>query len=238
MPAPSQQQLLDRYGLALKIPISPDWLLDYIDDKLSLVSRHNHSIKPYSIDFFSTDLQRRAQQFGAKQPLAKAVGYQPSKPIKLIDATAGLGRDSFLLANLGCEVLMVERSTILAALLADALQRAEQQQAAWAKRVTLIHSDSTDLLAHWTEAIDTIYLDPMFPARKKSALVKKDMQILQGLLPHKEEPELLYTALASSAKRTVVKRPKHSEPLNGKQPNLQFPSKTHRFDVYLTTQNC
>lgn len=237
MRSAAQQQLLDRYGLALNIPVnkSHEWLLDYVDNKLSLLNRDNQALKPYAIDFFATDLKRRAEQFGAKQPLAKAIGYQTGKSVKVIDATAGLGRDSFLLANLGCHVTMIERSTVLAAMLSDALARAKEQHAEWAERLSLFHSDSISLLEHWPEPVDAIYLDPMFPARKKSALVKKDMQILQSLLDHNEEPELLTTARNTTAKRVVVKRPKGSPPLGDQKPDLNFPSKTHRFDVYINS---
>jgi 16S rRNA (guanine1516-N2)-methyltransferase len=201
------------------------------------VNFHDKQAKPFHIDFNDPALQKRMRQFGAKQLLAKAVGYKPGKPLKIIDATAGLGRDSLLLASLGCEVTMLEQSPVLAALLQEALEQSQQTPLAEiTNRLQLVHTDSAAFLKNYQQAVDTIYLDPMFPERKKSALVKKDMQILQDLIGHNDDNQnglLLESALAAGAKRVVVKRPRLGEVLPGPQPNLQFISKTHRFDTYI-----
>lgn len=245
-----QPELLARYPLDLHAPITSSWQLDLIDNKLSLLDTSNPQLNPFYIDFLATDLQRRKKQFGVKQLLAKAVGYKTNHPLTIIDATAGLGRDSFLLASLGCQVTMIERSAVLAALLEDAFARLRNAQAPEADRLTLIHADSKNYLntiaflphcrAGGTEAKvpDVIYLDPMFPERKKSALVKKNMQILQRLLGHSnDETGLLQCALATAVARVVVKRPKLSGFLANRKPSLQFISKTHRFDVYFNRQD-
>src|SRR5690606_5526316 len=106
----------------------------------------------------------------------------PHDHYKILDATAGWGRDSFILASLGFEVTMIERSPIVAVLLKDALKRAANNEAC--KRMHLIQDDAVHYLQPLAEKNrpDVIYLDPMFPARKKSALVKKEMALLQTLL--------------------------------------------------------
>jgi 16S rRNA (guanine1516-N2)-methyltransferase len=47
----------------------------------------------------------------------------------IIDATAGFGKDSLLLASLGCHITLLERSPLVAAMLADGWQRAAQEPA-------------------------------------------------------------------------------------------------------------
>jgi 16S rRNA (guanine1516-N2)-methyltransferase len=154
----------------------------------------------------------------------------------IIDATAGLGRDGFLLAAAGCRVRMFERNPVVAALLLDGLQRAGHSPAiaAITERIQLIAGNVLDYLAFLDEHPDVIYLDPMFPQRSKSAKVKQDLRLLQLLDDKSEEPEqLLQAALAVRPKKVVVKRPLKGPLLPGPHPSYMLKGKAVRFDVYV-----
>lgn len=186
------------------------------------------------VDFASKDIQKRLAG-GKSQDLAKAVGIgrgQVPYP-HVLDATAGLGRDAFVLASLGCNVHMLERHPLLAALLADALTRAQDNPATdeTAARLSLAAQDALDVLTAASIEHDVIYLDPMYPESNKKALPKKDMQVLRGLLGSDDASKLLEAALATQVPRVVIKRPKHAP--KTPPPNLSFAGKQTRFDVYV-----
>ena len=83
--------------------------------------------------------------------------------------------------------------------------------------------------------VDVVYLDPMFPERRKSAQVKKELQMLQMLATCEPSPEhLLTAALATAAKRVVVKRPRRAPCFTTRSPSHSLSGKTIRFDVYIT----
>lgn len=190
--------------------------------------------QPFQIDFLSGKLRYRADHAGLKNELlARAIGKKPKDNPIIVDATAGLGRDSFILASLGFRVTMLERSNELYDLLRDALNRASEEIPEIIERLTLIHTDSISWLKT-AEKPQIIYIDPMFPERKKSALVKKDMALLQQLLPKEDNYEaLLECALACATVRVVVKRPRLA-PSNSKHPpSYVLSGKTSRFDVYI-----
>lgn len=193
--------------------------------------------KPLSIDF----LERKRS---GPDLLLKSVCPQG---LYVVDATAGYGQDSRVLAQGGAEkVLMVERDPIVFALLQDAHRRLQaaahkatsdsvrQSASDLAKRMELVHANATDILKH--ETPDVVYLDPMFPPRKKSGLVKKNMQILQGLLENaiaaKDDEDLIRSARAAAKIRTVVKRPIHSTCLGNQEPSYSLRGSVNRWDVY------
>ncbi len=220
-----------------------DWLLHFSAQGLSL--QENHSNTQLRVDFISgKSAHRRRYGGGRGQPLARAVGLKAAHTPSLIDATAGLGRDAFVLASLGCTVQLIERSPIIAALLADGLRRAQADPEIgdWvAQRLALHQGDAFAYLQQRTLAQfpEVIYLDPMYPARKKTALVKKDMRLLQQLLgqdedsPDEDSPALLEMALQRARRRVVVKRPKAAPPLSTHPPDVSISSKNTRFDIYL-----
>lgn len=197
-------------------------------------------VGPVLVDFASDALTfRRLHGGGKKEAIAKAVGLKGQSTLNVLDATAGLGRDAFVLASLGCHVHMVERSPVVAALLADGLRRAaeDSQLSKWLPlKMQLTQGIASELLADWQqEKPDVVYLDPMFPHRKKTALVKKEMRIFQQLLGPDEDADLLLPpALALAQKRVVVKRPADAPYLAGKKPDIEYTGKANRFDVYLT----
>jgi 16S rRNA (guanine1516-N2)-methyltransferase len=135
-------------------------------------------------------------------------------------------------------VTLLERSAAVAALLADGLQRAAQDNelSTWiSQRLSLRHGTSSALMANWSDnKPEVVYLDPMFPHKKKSALVKKEMRLFQQLLGADEDADaLLEPALSLAQKRVVVKRPNDAPFLANKEPSMAIRSKKHRFDVYL-----
>lgn len=194
--------------------------------------------KPLSVDFLSpATYHRRLQGGGTGQLIAKAVGIKKQYRPKILDLSAGLGRDAFVLASLGCKVLMLERSPILAAMLQDGLRRLAQHETL---HLQLCHTDSKDYLQPlppeaWPEVI---YFDPMFPERHKTALVKKEMRILRAIVGEDlDAPELLALALQRATKRVVVKRPKSAQPIfSPRPPDIVYSGKSSRFDVYLNPQ--
>ena len=143
------------------------------------------------VDFISGELAHRQLYGGGRgQSIAKAIGLkQGLPPPRVIDATAGLAKDAFVLATLGCPIILLERSTVIVELINDALTRAKEDKNFSSILNTgfkLIHSSSIKYLEKLITLPDVIYLDPMYPQRKKSASVKKSMQILQKLLSHDE----------------------------------------------------
>lgn len=230
--------------------VAQQWHLPYVEATsagLALVQHPTHlelkqldepKVGAVWVDFSSDALTYRRLHGGKKEAIIKAVGLKGNGPLRVLDATAGLGRDAFVLANSGCTVDMIERSPVVAALLSDGLQRAalDSELGRWLpKRMALYHGVSYELLANWPGSQpEVIYLDPMFPHRKKAALVKKEMRIFQQLLgPDQDADKLLEPALALASKRVVVKRPDNAPFLAGIAPNMSIKSKKHRFDVYL-----
>lgn len=192
-----------------------DYLLLFTPAYLGLLQK-NHK-KPFYIDFLSGKLQFRNKQARLRQEaLAKAISLKPQQHPIVIDATAGLGRDSFILATLGYHVIMLERSSIIHALLRDAIHRAKNatETHTIVQKLHLIHTDGISWLSklgHQNALVPphVIYLDPMFPERKKSASSKKEMKILQDLLgPDHDSATLFELAIACATHRVVVKRPR------------------------------
>jgi 16S rRNA (guanine1516-N2)-methyltransferase len=181
---------------------------------------------------------RHARNCTIRQPLARAVGIRPGIRPFVFDATAGLGGDAFVLACLGCRVVMHERSPVISALLADAIERALQVEpvaAVFRDKISLVVGDAAVALQQLPEPPDTVFIDPMYPHRRNSALNSKEMRIIRAIVGDDEDsPALLSFALAATAERVVVKRPKGAPLLDGPRPSHQVLMKNSRFDVYLT----
>ncbi len=169
--------------------------------------------------------------------LVRAAKIKGQDDIKVLDATAGLGEDSFLLAAAGFRVEMFESDKVIAALLKDGLDRALKDEALReiAGRLKVYEEDSIAAMRSGKFDPDVVYLDPMFPERKKSALVKKKFQLLHLLeAPCVNGEEMLTAAFSTTAKKIVVKRPLKGEFLGGKKPDFSHEGKAIRYDVYLT----
>ncbi|MDH4320843.1 MAG: class I SAM-dependent methyltransferase [Desulfobulbaceae bacterium] len=215
-------------------------LLAITPEHLELRRTDEKGTGPVFVDFVSGALAfRRKHGGGRRQDLGRAVGLKGNRCPTVIDATGGLARDAFVLASLGCRVTLIERSPVIGALVDDGLKRAAadpETHAVINDRLRLRIGDSCILLAEMTEEQrpEVIYLDPMYPHRTKSALVKKEMRILRMLVG--DDPDahkLLTAALAVARERVVVKRPIKAEPISGPAPSMAITGKSGRFDVYL-----
>jgi len=192
---------------------------------------------PVRVDFVEGAVaHRRLFGGGSGQMIAKAVGVQPGVRPRVLDATAGLGRDAFVLASLGCEMCLIERQPLVAALLEDGLARAQgdAEVGPIAAQMRLLSGNAIDLLRRWEgEAPQVIYLDPMFPHRDKSALVKKEMRLFRPLVGDDlDAPALLEAALALASHRVVVKRPRKAPIIAGPKPGYALEGKSSRYDIY------
>ncbi|MDO3722934.1 class I SAM-dependent methyltransferase [Marinobacter sp. chi1] len=193
---------------------------------------------PVCVDFVAGKMgYRREHGGGVGQLVAKAVGMQKTKAaLHVLDATAGLGQDGFVLASLGCTVTLFERNPIIHALLADGLARAALNVdcAPIVERMTLMSGSSIDWLSEaGPDAVDVVYLDPMFPHRDKSALVKKEMQVFRQVVGDDEDSaQLLAAALDCARYRVVVKRPRKAPSIEGTEPATVVEGKSSRYDIY------
>jgi len=219
----------DQYDLQL---LFHDDLIELFDKQLKTT---------LSIDFLKGTLAHR-QQFGGGrgQAISKAMGLKSGITPDILDTTAGLAGDAFILATLGCPVRLIERSPIIFSMIENAIERAslsDKFQTILKQGFHLINCDANDYIRQQLStdntAPDVIYIDPMYPDRKKSALVKKDMQILQRLHGKDDNTaELLENALLFAKKRVVVKRPLHAKSINKRTPNTCIKSKKTRYDIY------
>ena len=174
---------------------------------------------------------------GRGQNLAKAVGFKFNKNRTIIDATAGLGYDAFILASLGANVTLIERSEKIYDLLKSAISEAKLYGGEISKivnRMNLLFGDSKDILPNI--APEVILIDTMYKDRKKSALVKNDMRLVREVVgSDSDHVELINVALNNASKRVVIKQPRYAETLdNIKGCSHQILGKTIRYDVYVT----
>lgn len=189
----------------------------------------NNLAKPIYVDF--------AEYNKGSAELIKACGISKKNKISVLDCTAGLCKDSFILANTNCDVVAIEKNNVVFALLQDGFERGLKNGniKKTLDNITLINGDSIEFLKITNKVFDCIYLDPMFDKSKKSRLVKKEMQFFHNLIDKNEDKqELFYLALEMVKNRVVVKRPLHSEFLiNNIKPSFQIKGKTIRYDVYV-----
>ena len=204
---------------------------------LQLVELGPQAPGPIRVDFVEGAVaHRRLFGGGNGQMIAKAVGVQSGVRPDVLDATAGLGRDAFVLARLGCTVTLIERQPLIAALLEDGLLRAEidPEVGPIVALMHLLRGNAIDLMRTWAgEPPQVIYLDPMFPHSDKSALVKKEMRLFRPLVGDDDDaPALLAAALALATHRVVVKRPRKAPCIAGTQPGYVLEGNASRFDIY------
>lgn len=207
-----------------RLPNHPEWSALYVD---------------FSAERFS---ERSLRAMGKSAPLAKAIGFgkrpvSAEAPMRVVDATAGLGADAWFMAWLGCEVAALERNPTAHALLADGLERAPNRGVA--DRIRAERADAVAWLAGAAREANrphAIYLDPMFEEdSSKTALPRKHMQLFRELIGHEplSDAALLEAALACALERVVVKRAARATPLAGKPAQVSYLGKTVRFDAYV-----
>lgn len=191
------------------------------------------------VDFTAGPLAHRQRYGGGRgQAIAKAIGIKKTYIPSVLDITAGLARDAYVIACLGCRITLIEQSAVLATLIRDGIERgllSVDCASLLTDHFELHNMNAIEYMKNITDENrpDVIYIDPMYPERKKSALVKKDMQILQHLLGKDENAELLLeTACVTAAKRVVVKRPTQAGHIGVQKPHTCISSKKTRYDVY------
>jgi 16S rRNA (guanine1516-N2)-methyltransferase len=221
---------------------SSDFFLTVTPRRLELREATPRNARPLYVDFVSGVLaQRRKTAFSRKQPIARAVGLRHGLS-RVVDATAGLGRDTFLLASLGCTVAAIERSEVLAALLQDGMERAtntgDNRLREIIQRISLRVGDACALLPELSklDPPEVVYLDPMYTHERKAALAKKEIRICRMLVGDDPDAlELFQVARRFASDRVVVKRHLHAACLSP-DPDLTFHGTTTRYDVYLSVK--
>lgn len=189
------------------------------------------------VDFVGGAVAHRFRFGGGRgQALPKAIGMKSGNTPSVVDATAGLGRDAFLLASLGSEVILIERSDEMHRLLAEGMERARLAGGEVAEviaRMTLLHGDAKVLLKDMSP--DVVLVDPMHPPRKNSALVKKEMRLIREIVgTDQDSTDLMRVALDCARKRVVLKWPQKADPMEGvRAPSHQITGKSTRYDVFM-----
>ena len=218
--------------------LEDEFALEWKEDRLQLVKLDESQFGSVFVDFCSDQLKYR-QKFGGgvSQAVAKAMGIKKGFRPDILDATAGLGTDAFVCASLGCRVHLVERVPLVVMLLHDGLRRAQEDEqiGEWVReRMFLSFGDliQDDLSLPFSPQV--VYIDTMFPEKKKSALVKKEMRTLQAIVGTDKDAGLLFKkACQIAGKRVVVKRPILADSLGEALPDTVIKTKNYRFDVYL-----
>lgn len=185
-------------------------------------------------DFAHLLSRLRAQNLRGELLVRAAKGRGSDRALRVVDATAGLGEDALLLAAAGHTVQMFEQNPVIAAMLRDALDRAAQEAALSeiVSRMCLTEGDSVAGLRQLGYTPDVVVLDPMFPARRKSGLIGKKLQLLQMLeRPCADEEALLQAAIDASPAKIIIKRPLKGPYLAGHKPGYSLTGKAIRYDV-------
>ena len=193
--------------------------------------------KSIAVDFASGKMTyRRAHGRLRSESIARAVGWKHNYFPTVVDATAGMGKDSFILAAMGCDVTMLERSNVMVMLLEDGLSRAAmiEDLEPIVSRMKVVEVDARDWLDGRQLPADTVIcIDPMFPSSQSSALPSGEMQILQEFLGKDEEVDLLFQSAKNAGPgRIVMKRPARAGQFTVK-PDFTVKGKASRFDVFL-----
>jgi 16S rRNA (guanine1516-N2)-methyltransferase len=233
------QQLAERLAVPLRnssengFDTQERFFLSWREGCLKLLDKELLKKGGLVVDIDPRNGEQRSWPAPKQGALAQALGR---KTRTVVDATTGWGQDCLHIFRMGYEVLCMERSPVMAELLIDGFSRLAEQD--WMRKIDLqpprlLTGNAIDLLATLEPQPDCIYLDPMFPPkRKKSALAKKSMMVLRDLLGDDQDKEQLFAAAFTVAgKRVVVKSPDYAEPLGGK-PNESFHGKLLRYDVY------
>lgn len=219
---------------ALRIADTLHLALDKDADQCLFVTSEKLTLKMkgfslLSADFCASTWHKRKSE-GKKQGLVRAC--KPKPGLKIIDATAGWGRDAAILASFGAEVLMLERNPIMALLITDALSHQGELDKELMK-LSIHEGNAQSFLNNLKpeDYPDVIYIDPMHPERNKSALVKKEMQVLQNMIGADEDAlELLQCAVMRVKQKVVVKWPQKAKALLAADAAIE--GKTVRFDIY------
>lgn len=209
------------------------------NERLELRKLDEPKLGAIAVNFVDGTMAHRRKFGGGRgEAVAKAMGIKGDYLPTVIDATAGLGRDAFVLACIGCKVTLIERNPIVSALLEDGLKRAYQDTEIGAfmqERMVLAGVSAINELNIEQDFADVVYLDPMYPHKQKSALVKKEMRVFQHLVgADLDSDDFWLPAKQLARKRVVVKRPDYAPFLAAQKPDFSHTTKNHRFDIYLS----
>ena len=223
--------------LGVELAGEAEFALQLGPDGLQLQELGGDAGGPVRVDFLEGAVAHRRQYGGGSgQMIAKAVGIRSGIRPAILDATAGLGRDAFVLAQLGCRVTLIERHPLIGALLADGMGRAlcDSEVGPIIRRMDLRLGNAIELIRSWSdEPPQVIYLDPMFPHREKSSLVKKEMRVFRPLVGDDDDAaQLLEAALTLATHRVVVKRPRKAPGVGDQPPGYVLEGKSSRYDIY------
>jgi len=223
------KHLIDELGIAdIADPDSGQcWLLAEEQGRLVLLERDNPRGKPLSVDLVKIRKRFKSLPIRKHGPMARALGRSTRT---IIDATAGWGQDTFLIWMMGYDVVAVERSLVIGALLIDGMQRFQRTESS-PRCPHVIVADSIEFLQR--NNADCVYLDPMFPPRKKmSALARRSMRVLRELVGDDNDRDRLFErAWQAASRRVVVKRPNYSKPW--RTPDQTFVGKLMSYDLFL-----
>ncbi|MFK8010688.1 MAG: class I SAM-dependent methyltransferase [Marinicellaceae bacterium] len=204
---------------------SPQYQIELYERKLSMFhKKDNHHV---FVDFKSKQLQFRSQAHLNAELIIKAVLGKKKQPTSIMDCTAGFGKDSYLLSLTGSQITAFESNPVMYALLKDGLNRSNIENIFLRKKDAMREIKLTDC--------DVIYIDPMYPATKKSAKNNKNMMFLQAIVGHQADmaEELFNQGMISNASKMVIKRPVKASFVTNKKPTFQIIGKAARFDVYV-----
>ena len=221
-------EIAERFGIALAPGRdSSSWQLVRSAGNMTLCAPADQGGYVVRVDVAQGPMARRIRTARRTDPLPRAVGLNRRSTVSVVDATAGLGRDSMVLAHLGCTVKSLERVPALCAL----LQLAVDDLGA---KIEVVMAESAQWLKNLPadQAPDVVYLDPMFSDPGRSQ-VKKEMQACRVLAHHPlDELGLLAAARQVARDRVVVKRHPHNDPIAA-DVSHSVTSERVRFDVYL-----
>lgn len=228
----------ERYQL-IESSDQAEFFIEHSSSGLEVLWSKDDASKPLK---FHIDVNQFVSQLKT-YPAAKQGAFNQAlgkKSKHIIDATGGWGGDTLLMCAQGYQVTIIERHPVMALLLKEAMNRLASTEWACSHEVkcpTVLEGNAIELITANELLADCIYLDPMFPTkRKKSAAVNKNIQFLQWLVgADLDADDLLQSALQSNCSRIAVKRPDYAQPLlaDSYKPNTQFSSKLVHYDVYL-----
>lgn len=232
------RRLAGAHGLERLDTAPPDSpFLAFDGDGLALCLPGDAPRQGVRVDFLHGPLGYRAKRLSIRgEPLARAAGLGQGRRPDVLDATAGLGRDAFVLAALGCRVRLVERVPAIRALLDDGLRRLAQARPEIAERMILLGGDAREVLSGLSEEDrpDVVVLDPMYPDAEREAAARREMRVFRAVVgDDPDADDLLDAALTVARSRVVVKRPLRTPPLAGRRPHHASEGASTRFDVYL-----
>ncbi len=212
------------------IDTDADWQLTLTDTDSYCLTQVSTKLS-LTLDFRQGNYRHRQQAIG-KEPLLNAVKIQKKLPKTLIDATPGVMKDSFMLASRGIEIIAIERNPLLYIMVKKALSHFNTDT----DKVSIDYhfGDAKALLANFHA--DIIYLDPMYPPKRKSAQVKKEMQILHQVIGADSDSDELFHVAKQQHTRLVVKRPSYATPIADSKPSFSYATDKRgatRFDIYL-----